>query len=130
MTRTTLATLALTGGLVVASADAVVAQEAAAIDRGKTVFEHYCTPCHGTGRGDDGAPMLPGTYALSLKYRGTKPALLEQRVDLPARAIKVFVRRGVASMPPLRKTEVTDEDIEAIAIYLADASKKEVNPRR
>jgi mono/diheme cytochrome c family protein len=100
------------------------AQHAAQIERGKVVFEHYCAPCHGAGRGDDGAPLLPGTHALQLKYRGEKPGLLEQRTDLPAALIKAFVRAGVASMPPLRQTEVTDADIEAIAAYIADAAKK------
>lgn len=98
------------------------AQDAAVIDQGKTVFEQYCAPCHGPGRGDDGAPMLPGTHALQLKYRGEKPALLEQRSDLPAELIKAFVRNGVASMPPFRKTEVTDEDIEAIAAYIVETA--------
>jgi mono/diheme cytochrome c family protein len=96
---------------------------AAMIERGRIVFEQYCTPCHGDGRGDDGAPMLPGTHALHLKYRGERPGLLEERTDLPAEAIRVFVRNGVASMPPFRKTEVTDEDIEAIAAYLAEAAR-------
>jgi mono/diheme cytochrome c family protein len=94
------------------------------IEHGKEVFEHYCKPCHGDGRGDDGAPMLPGTHALTLKYRGQKPGLLEQRTDLPADLIKAVVRSGVASMPPFRKTEVTDADLEAVAAYLADAAKR------
>jgi len=96
-----------------------VAQDAGLVERGRTVFAHYCAPCHGPGRGDDGAPMLPGTHALHLKYRGAKPALLEERTDLPYDVLKAFVRNGVASMPPFRKTEVTDEDIAAIAAYLA-----------
>jgi (+)-pinoresinol hydroxylase len=99
------------------------ADPVAMVERGRFVFEQYCTPCHGDGRGDDGAPMLPGTHALHLKYRGERPGLLEQRSDLPAEVIRVFVRNGVASMPPFRKTEVTDEDIEAIAAYLAAAAK-------
>ena len=102
----------------------VSAQTGAAIARGQEVFAHYCAPCHGEGRGDDGAPLLPGTHALTLKYRGEKPGLLEERTDLPAELIKAFVRNGVASMPPFRKTEVTDEDLDAIAAYLADASRK------
>ncbi len=89
------------------------------IAHGKEVFEHYCKPCHGDGRGDDGAPMLPGTHALTLKYRGVKPGLLEARTDLPADVLKAFVRTGVASMPPFRKTEVTDDDLAAVAAYLA-----------
>jgi mono/diheme cytochrome c family protein len=92
------------------------------IARGKQVFAHWCAPCHGEGRGDDGAPMLPGTHALTLKYRGQKPGLLEERTDLPAELLKAFVRSGVASMPPFRKTEVTDQDLEAIAAYLAATS--------
>jgi len=94
------------------------------IERGKQVFAHWCAPCHGAGRGDDGAPMLPGTHALTLKYRGQKPGLLEERTDLPAELIKAFVRTGVASMPPFRKTEVSDEDLEAIAAYLAATAEQ------
>jgi mono/diheme cytochrome c family protein len=59
-----------------------------------------------------------------LKYRGEKPGLLEERTDLPAELVKAFVRNGVASMPPFRKTEVSDEDIAAIAAYLADAARR------
>jgi mono/diheme cytochrome c family protein len=68
--------------------------------------------------------MLPGTHALTLKHRGEKPGLLTERTDLPAELIKAFVRSGVASMPPFRKTEVTDEDLDAIAAYLADTAQK------
>ncbi len=68
--------------------------------------------------------MLPGTHALSLKYRGEKPGLLEERTDLPAEVLKAFVRNGVASMPPFRKTEVTDADLDAIAAYLATTAKQ------
>jgi len=120
MKTTTLLGIALAA--VVASSAA--AQDAPTIARGKEVFTHYCAPCHGEGRGDDGAPFLPGTHALMLKYRGEKPGLLEERTDLPAEVIKAFVRTGVASMPPFRKTEVTDQDLEAIAAYLADMAQR------
>jgi mono/diheme cytochrome c family protein len=109
--------------LICAPAGLAVAKEAPVAERGRTVFAHYCAPCHASGRGADGAPMLPGTHALSLKYRGSKPALLEQRSDLSFEVIKTFVRNGVASMPPLRKTEVTDDDLKAIAVYLANAAQ-------
>lgn len=115
--------LAVMGALMAFGGGTAFAQDPATLDRGRTVFEHYCAPCHGPGRGSDGAPMLPGTHALHLKYRGEKPGLLEERSDLPAELIKAFVRNGVASMPPFRKTEVTDEDIEAIAAYLAETAK-------
>jgi mono/diheme cytochrome c family protein len=104
--------------IAIAGATTAVAQTDT-VERGKQVFAHWCAPCHGAGRGDDGAPMLPGTHALTLKYRGQKPGLLEERTDLPAELIKAFVRSGVASMPPFRKTEVSDTDLEAIAAYLA-----------
>jgi mono/diheme cytochrome c family protein len=68
--------------------------------------------------------MLPGTEALTLKYRGTIPAVLEQRSDLTAPVIKAFVRTGTFSMPPFRKTELTDAEIEDIAAYLAETSKR------
>jgi (+)-pinoresinol hydroxylase len=109
--------------LLSANAGLAVAQEKPVVERGRTVFAHYCAPCHASGRGSDGAPMLPGTHALYLKYRGSKPELLEQRSDLSFELIKTFVRNGVASMPPLRKTEVTDDDLKAISVYLADSAR-------
>ncbi len=95
-----------------------------AVERGKAKFEHTCAPCHAAGPGDDGRAMLPGTDALRIKYKGELPALIEQRTDLNADAIKTFVRRGTWSMPPFRKTEVTDEDLADIAAYIADSAKR------
>jgi mono/diheme cytochrome c family protein len=115
---------AFLSAIALGAATAATAQTAEQIAHGKETFAHYCAPCHGAGRGDDGAPMLPGTHALTLKYRGAKPGLLEERTDLPAELIKAFVRNGLASMPPFRKTEVTDADLEAVAAYLADSAKK------
>lgn len=116
----TLGAAALLGAL----ASAAVAQSPTDIAHGREVFAHYCAPCHGPGRGDDGAPLLPGTHALTLKYRGEKPGLLEERTDLPAELIRAFVRTGLASMPPFRKTELTDADIDAIAAYLAQTARE------
>jgi|SRR5882672_5656253 len=124
------ARIALTIVLATAGARAGFAQDAAVIAKGNAIFQHYCAPCHGPGRGADGAPMLPGTHALHLKYRGEKSGLLEQRSDLSFELIKTFVRNGVASMPPFRKTEVADDDLEAIAVYLADSAKRAAAPRR
>jgi len=101
-----------------------------AVERGKAKFEHTCAPCHAAGPGDDGRAMLPGTDSLRLKYKGEMPALLEQRKDLNAVAIKTFVRNGTWSMPPFRKTEVTDDDLEDIAAYIADAAKRGTPPSR
>jgi mono/diheme cytochrome c family protein len=96
---------------------AAAAQENSAAVHGREVFEHLCAPCHGTGPGDDGAPMLPGTHAIALKYRGEKPPLLQDRTDINYEFVKSVVRSGLASMPPFRKTELTDSDIAAIMTY-------------
>ena len=99
-----------------------LAQDAASAERGRASFEHSCAPCHGAGIGDDGRAMLPGTDALRIKYQGALPALLEQRTDLNAEAIRTFVRRGTWSMPPFRPTEITERDIQDIAAYLRRTS--------
>jgi len=96
---------------------------------GKAKFDHTCAPCHGAGVGDDGRAMLPGTDALRIKYQGSLPALLEQRTDLNADAIRTFVRRGTWSMPPFRPTEVTERDIQNIAAYLRQSSGAARNGR-
>jgi mono/diheme cytochrome c family protein len=93
-------------------ATAASAQEPS-LERGKEVFEHWCTPCHGDG------PGKPGTAALSALYKGQKPALLEERTDLVPELTKQFVRTGVSVMPFFRKTEISDADLEALARYLA-----------
>lgn len=80
--------------------------------RGWVQFQRDCSVCHGTG------PAKPGTRALRTKYQGKLPALLEQRTDLTPVYIKYIVRHGVSVMPPFRKTEVSDQDIDAIAAYL------------
>jgi mono/diheme cytochrome c family protein len=75
-------------------------------------FQNSCAVCHGAG------PEKPGTRALAAKYKGTLPALLEQRTNLTPDFIKYTVRHGVSVMPPFRKTELSDADLNAIAAYL------------
>ncbi len=80
--------------------------------QGWAQFERDCAVCHGSG------PAKPGTRALRAKYRGKLPALLEERTDLTRAYVKYIVRHGVTVMPPFRKTELSDPDLEAIASYL------------
>jgi mono/diheme cytochrome c family protein len=75
-------------------------------------FQNSCAVCHGAG------PEKPGTRALAAKYKGALPALLEQRTNLTPDFIKYTVRHGVSVMPPFRKTELSDADLNAIATYL------------
>ena len=77
------------------------------------MFDKWCAPCHGDG------PGKPGTSALQALYKGTKPALLEERTDLVPQLTKTFVRTGVSIMPFFRKTEITDAELDALAAYLA-----------
>jgi mono/diheme cytochrome c family protein len=102
---------------------AVKAEDASSVQRGNIKFQRTCAPCHGSGPGSDGRAALPGTAALQLKYQGSLPALLEARTDLTLEALKTYVRRGSWSMPPFRKTELTDAEIQDIAAYLATAPK-------
>jgi mono/diheme cytochrome c family protein len=88
-------------------------QPDALVTRGHAVFQHWCAPCHAPG------PRHPGTIALGILYKGLKPAPLEQRTDLAPELTRAFVRTGVSMMPPFRKTEIGDADLDALAAYLA-----------
>ncbi|HEX6994675.1 MAG TPA: cytochrome c [Gammaproteobacteria bacterium] len=94
------------------AAGAASAQDAPDRARGEAVYEHWCAPCHAAG------PGHPGTQSLQLKYNGSLPAVLVERTDLSAEAIKTFVRQGILSMAPFRKTEITDAELDALAAYL------------
>ena len=106
-----------------AGAQAAAAQDAATVANGKLLFTRLCAACHGADRSDQGRAMLPGTDALRIKYKGQLPALLEQRTDLTPDVIRTFVRRGTWSMPPFRKTEISDAGIDAVSAYIADAAR-------
>ena len=115
---------ALVGALIGAKGTAAGAQDGASAERGDAVFQHSCAPCHARGPGDDGRAMLPGTAALQIKYPGAVPPALEDRADLPADVLAVFLRQGSFSMPPFRKTELSDADIADIAAYLAETAAR------
>jgi mono/diheme cytochrome c family protein len=85
------------------------------VDPGKAEFERACSICHGSG------PDRPGTSSLQIKYNGKVPALLEERTDLTADAVRYYIRNGVAMMPRFRKTELTDAQVDSIARYLSRA---------
>jgi mono/diheme cytochrome c family protein len=110
MKRTVIAAAALAlGAAFTAQANAQVAPSS----HGRQVFDKWCAPCHGAGLGK------PATAALAVKYKGETPALLEQRTDLTPEVVKTMVRTGVYTMPPFRKTEISDDDLDAVAAYLS-----------
>jgi mono/diheme cytochrome c family protein len=82
---------------------------------GEAVYNHWCAPCHAAG------PGHPGTQGLQIKYRdtNTNPVLVD-RTDLTPEVVKTFVRQGILSMAPFRKTEITDAELDALAAFLAD----------
>ncbi len=83
------------------------------LQEGKAIYAHWCAPCHAA------VPSLAGTSSLAIKYQGTDiPAALEDRTDLSAPVIGVFVRNGVAWMPPFRPTEISDGQLAALSAYL------------
>ncbi len=63
--------------------------------------------------------MLPGAAALALRHRGAVSPFLEERSDLSAEVLRVFVRQGSGTMPMFRRTEISDEEIAALAAYFA-----------
>jgi (+)-pinoresinol hydroxylase len=113
--QTIAAVLVLLGGLAALAAPVEVApaQGTPTIERGRAVYAYWCATCHAPG------PGQPGTASLAIRYGGSRPAVLEEREDLTPEAIKLFVRRGVLSMPPFRKTEITDAELDDLAAYLS-----------
>jgi (+)-pinoresinol hydroxylase len=98
--------------LVAAPAVALAQQAPTSVDKGREAYEYWCATCHGRGN------RFPGTIALQAKYGGKVPGVLEDRTDLTPASIRLFVRRGTSIMPFFRKTEVSDDALEAIAAYL------------
>ena len=75
---------------------------------GEALFLEHCASCHG----ENGM----GTGLLA---RRIQPALLEARDNLPAQYVIVAVRQGIGNMPAIQRGEVSDEELQAIAAYLA-----------
>jgi mono/diheme cytochrome c family protein len=95
--------------------------------RGREVFRERCAACHAAIPKDTiGPPYLPpmaGTQALQARYKGAKPAELEQRTDLTAEFVTAIVRNGLNSMPFFRPTELSAEDLAALGAYLSRARR-------
>jgi mono/diheme cytochrome c family protein len=90
--------------------------------RGREVFLERCAACHAAIPqdmiGPPYLPPMPGTQALQARYKGVKPAELEQRTDLTAEFVSAIVRGGLSSMPFFRPTELSDDDLTALGAYL------------
>ena len=80
---------------------------------GQEVFASRCEACHAAGR------EHPGAMRLELS-RGKDRSVLLARRDLNAEYVKAIVRNGLLSMPPFRPTEVSDEELDSLAAYVAN----------
>jgi len=77
---------------------------------GGALFTARCAICH--AKGGFGANILA-------RRLGEGGAVLETRVDLQPAYVTTAVRRGIGSMPPFSRVELTDPELQAITGYLA-----------
>lgn len=83
---------------------------------GEALYVEYCAMCH-TANG-------MGTGLLA---RRVDTPILEERDNLAAAYVVVAARNGIGNMPAVPRGELSDEDLQAIAEYLA-AGPHEVAP--
>ena len=93
------------------------------VTKGSDTFQYWCATCHGRG------PGQPGTTALTAKYKGQRPGLLDERTDLTPQGVRFAVRKGISIMPFFRKTELTDADLDAVVLYLTRSRNPTLSPR-
>lgn len=111
-------TLFLAALLAVAVSDVVLAQTAPSAANGRVIYNKWCVYCHGAVAPAEGPGALPGTAALTVKYKGRLPAVLEERTDLAPEFIRAVVRGGLFGMPITRKTEINDAELADVIAYL------------
>jgi len=85
------------------------AAHASSPSSGKEAFEGRCSACH--------AESGWATRVLKRRLPGDQ-AVLAKRTGLTAAFVKVVVRHGTGSMPQIRKAELDDATLDAIARYL------------
>lgn len=76
---------------------------------GEALYVKHCIMCHG-----------PNGMGTGLLARRMEVALLEQRENLPAAYVVQAARRGIGNMPPIPRGEVSDEEMQLVAKYLAE----------
>ena len=97
-------------GLAVAAAAMIAAPAWAAESNGSDLFNTRCGICHASG--GFGANILA-------RRLGPGKSVLAARVDLTPAYVTIAVRRGIGSMPPFSRVEITDPELQAIEGYLA-----------
>ena len=85
---------------------------------GKALFEFWCLPCHGAG------PGHAGTQAIGRRL-GIDHAVLLTRKGLTPEYVKTIVRNGFQMMPPFRPTEISDQELQLLANYVATGGHRQ-----
>jgi mono/diheme cytochrome c family protein len=107
-----------TGAAVTAQAAATVTKAAAETVRsGRELFNYWCLPCHGAGPGHAGTQRLA-------RRLGADQSVLLQRHNLSAKYVQHVVRNGFQMMPPFRYTEISDQELQAVAAYVSKHGKE------
>lgn len=78
---------------------------------GQALYVQYCSACHNRGR------EHPGTERLADRW--PQHASLLDRKGLKAEYVRYIVRHGLYLMPPFRPSEINDEELKVLAVYLA-----------
>jgi len=82
---------------------------------GAGLFQRKCGYCHLAG----------GTGTMMLTRRlGADNGLVAERRDLSADYVRTVVRSGIGSMPALTRVEVEDQQLGAIASWLAQGARR------
>lgn len=87
----------------------------------QALWSRYCAGCHDPGLGH------PGTMMLGVK-KGEELAVIMGREDLPAEYIKTIVRGGLLEMAPFRPTEISDDELAALADWIRATPAPEPQP--
>lgn len=123
-------------GIMALGASALAAQKEKAapasadvLNQGQAVYKQWCVDCHGPlpppGMGGPGMGFPPaGTLVLEKRYKGKIPSVLTERTNLTDQYIRYMVRNGLGIMPPTRKSEVTDKELDALVAYLTSNKRK------
>jgi len=90
---------------------AATAQEST-LEAGERIYMARCEYCHGEG------PQKGGTMMLHRRYGDSKPAVLHMRTDLLPDYIRNIVRTNTPGMTPVRITEVSEQELDALIAFL------------
>lgn len=87
-----------------------------AMSQGQRVYERSCAHCHDPGTGPHS-----GTQMLALS-RGEDSAEIRKSANLTPEYVQAVVRNGLQMMPAFRTTEISDEEVAAVAGYVTQGT--------